>query len=409
MKKHFPLTSTRLLAATTAFAAAALVAACGGGGGSSTGSGTPPVDPAGAPVTIFDRTTAPSKLSAWHFVLSDGAKLTLNDGVVPYDLNTALFSDYAFKLRALYVPAGKQIGYKTDGTLDFPIGSAIMKTFYYPTATGTDAAYTGVARANQTVQGSSIDLSAYRLIETRVLVRQPDGTWTGLPYVWDADQKDATLKIGGASVALELVGGGGANEKFAYGVPNAQTCEKCHSTETSGGAGILPIGPKARNMNKSYAYDAATTKNQLVALDDLKLLSGFTGIATAPVNADWRDTTQTLEARAKAYLDSNCAHCHNPGGNASQSGLMLDYATVGTTTTPSKWGVCKKPLAYGGPGAPYRYGIEPGQADVSLLLYRMQHTATADVMPAVGRHVNHTEANAMIGDWINSLTLAACL
>ena len=403
--KPFHLSPKRLLAAATAFAAAALVAACGGGGGSVD---TPPVEPTDAPVTIYDRTTAPSKLSAWHFVLSDGARLTLNKGVVPYDLNTPLFSDYAFKLRALYVPAGKQIGYKADGTLDFPVGSAIMKTFYYPTATGTNAAYTGVARANQTEQGSSIDLATHRLIETRVLVRQADGTWTGLPYLWDADQKDATLKIGGASVNLELVGGGAANEKFAYAVPNAQTCEKCHSTESAGGKGILLIGPKARNMNKSYAYDAGTTKNQLMHLDELKLLSGFTGLATAPVNADWRDTTQTLEARAKAYLDSNCAHCHNPGGNAAQSGLMFDFATVGTTTTPSKWGVCKKPLAYVGPGAPYRYGIEPGQADVSLLLYRMAHTATADVMPAVGRHVNHTEANAVIGDWINSLTLAAC-
>ena len=406
--KPISISHSRLLAAASALATAALIAACGGGGGGTDG-GTPPVGPAGGPVQIFDRTTAPQKLSAWHFVLSDGAKLTLNTGVVPYDLNTPLFSDYAFKLRALYVPEGKQIAYKADGTLGFPVGSAIMKTFYYPKATGSDAAYTGVARADQTAQGGSIDLKTHRLIETRVLVLQADGTWTGLPYLWDADQKDATLKIGGASVNLELVGGGGANEKFAYGVPNAQTCEKCHSTESAGGAGILPIGPKARNMNKTYAYDAGTTKNQLVALDDLKLLSGFTGLAGAPVNADWRDTSQTLEARSKAYLDSNCAHCHNPGGNAAQSGLMLDFATVGTLATPSKWGVCKKPLAYGGPGAPYRYGIEPGQAAVSLLLYRLSHAGTADVMPTVGRHVNHAEANALIGDWINSLTLPACL
>ena len=394
-------------ASATIFAAALVVAACGGGGGDS--ADAPTDNPTTQSVTIYDQSTAPQKLSDWHFVLSDGAKLTLNTGVVPYDLNTALFTDYAFKLRALYVPEGKTIGYKADGTLDFPVGSAIMKTFYYPKATGSDAAYQGVARANQTAQGGTIDLATHRLIETRVLVRQPDGTWSGLPYVWDADQKDATLKIGGASVALELVGGGEANEKFAYGVPNAQTCQKCHSTENAGGKGILLIGPKARNMNKTYAYEGGVTKNQLVHLDELNLLSGFTGLATAPVNADWRDATQTLEARAKAYLDSNCAHCHNPGGNAAQSGLMLDFATVGTTTTPSKWGVCKKPLAYGGPGAPFRYGIEPGQADVSLLLYRLSHTATADVMPTVGRKVNHTDGIALVKDWIDSLTLPACL
>ena len=403
--KPFLNPGRRAARASAAIAALALVAACGGGGG---GSDAPAVDPGTPPVTIFDQSTAPAKLSAWHFVLSDGAKLTLNSGVVPYDLNTALFSDYAFKLRALYVPAGKKIGYRTDGTLDFPVGTAITKTFYYPKASGTDAAYAGVARANQTEQGGSIDLATHRLIETRVLVLQPDGTWSGLPYVWDADQKDASLKIGGASVKLELVGGGAANEKFAYGVPNAQTCEKCHSTENAGGHGILPIGPKARNMNKSYAYEGGTTRNQLVHLDDLQLLSGFTGVANAPVNADWRDTSQSLEARARAYLDSNCAHCHNPGGNASQSGLVLDYATVGSTATPSKWGVCKKPLAYGGPGLPYRYGIEPGQAGASLLLYRLSHTGTADVMPTVGRKVNHTEAITLVRDWIDSLALPAC-
>ena len=98
------------------------------------------------------------------------------------------------------------------------IGSAIMKTFYYPTATGTDAAYR--RRACQP-DGAGLEHRPVGVPpdpETRVLVRQPDGTWTGLLHVWDADQKDATLKIGGASVNPELVGSGVANEKPAYGV-----------------------------------------------------------------------------------------------------------------------------------------------------------------------------------------------
>lgn len=381
-----------------------LVAACGGG---SDGSGEAAVAQT-PPVKTFEQSSAPDKLSAWNLVLSDGKTLTLNAGVVPYDLNSALFSDYAFKLRAVYVPPGAQIGYKADGTLDFPVGTAIAKTFYYPKATGTDAAYTGVVQRLQDEQGSSIDLATHVLVETRILVRQSDGTWSGLPYVWDADQKDATLKIGGATAKLELVPGTGATEKFDYSVPNAQQCQKCHSTENAGGKGILPIGPKARNLNKSYAYSATLSANQLAHWDNLKILSGFPGVSAAPVNADWTDTAQTLEARAKAYLDVNCAHCHNPGGNASQSGLMLDFATIGSTAAPEQWGVCKKPLAYGGPGAPYRYGIEPGKADESILLYRMAHTGTADVMPALGRKVNHTEAIALVRDWINQLTLPAC-
>jgi uncharacterized repeat protein (TIGR03806 family) len=389
-------------------AAAALLGACGGGGGDA-GSTTPPTSGT-PPVQIYDQTTAPSKLSAWHLLLNDGSKLTLNQGVVPYDLNSALFSDYAFKLRTVYVPAGKQVGYGTDGTLDFPIGTVIAKTFYYPKATGTDAAYLGVARQSQSAQGDSIDLAGHRLVETRILVRQPDGTWSGLPYVWDADQKDATLTIGGADIKIELVdAGSSSSEKFVYGVPNASTCQQCHSTETAGGRGILPIGPKARNLNRSYAYTSSLTANQLAHWDDLKMLSGFSGLAGAPVNADWRDTTQSLDARAKAYLDVNCAHCHGPRGAASQTGLMLNLETIGTASpSTALWGVCKKPLAYGGPGAPYQYDIEPGQADASLILYRLSHTTTADVMPAVGRKVNHTEAINLVRDWISQIVLPAC-
>ncbi|MCV2352470.1 SO2930 family diheme c-type cytochrome [Paucibacter sp. Y2R2-4] len=399
-----PIALQWILSLSLSISASALLAACGG-----SSSNTEEAAASSKP-QVFEQSTAPKKLSEWRLLINDGKTLSLNAGLVPYDLNSALFSDYSSKLRSIYVPPGKQIAYKADGTLEFPIGSVITKTFYYPKATPSDAANLGVAKQSGKAQGSSLDLASNVLIETRILVLQPDGTWSGLPYVWDADQKDAQLKVGGKDVAMELVSAGAPNQKFTYSVPTAQSCQQCHSTATAGGAGILPIGPKARNLNKSYEYSAGVSKNQLVNLDELKLLSGFTGLAAAPVNADWRDSGQTLEARAKAYLDVNCAHCHSSRGAAFQSGLMLDFNSVGQTTASTvQWGVCKKPLAYGGPGAPYLYGIEPGQADVSLLLYRMSHTTTGDVMPAIGRHLNHEEANSVVKDWINSLKLPACL
>ena len=382
-----------------AVSAAGILSACGGND-----------DQPGQPqVAVFDQSTAPQKLSDWRFMFNDGKTLTLNASLVPYDLNSALFSDYAFKLRAVYVPPGRQITYKADGTFDFPIGSAIVKTFYYPKASGTDAAYVAVARRSQNEQGSSIDLSANVLIETRVLVLQSSGTWSGLPYVWDADQREATLKVGGKDVKLELVSADGTSEKFSYAVPNAQACQQCHSTQTAGGTGILPIGPKARNLNKTYAYGSEPDQNQLSHWADRQILGGFPGVAGAPVNADWRDTTQSLEARSKAYLDVNCAHCHSPLGAAFQSGLMLDFATVATVSpSPVRWGVCKTPLAYGGPGAPYRYDIEAGKPEVSLLLYRLSHNMTGDVMPPISRKVNHSEGIDLINTWIREIALQAC-
>ncbi|HXD07854.1 MAG TPA: SO2930 family diheme c-type cytochrome [Burkholderiaceae bacterium] len=405
----------RALLTSTALACALWLAACGGGGGSSAPAAAPsPIQtptPTPTPVapTIYDASAAPSKLSAWNLASISGSTLTLNAALVPYDLNTALFSDYAFKLRAIYVPPGKAIAYTDTGTLDLPVGSALVKTFYYPKATGTDASAVPVAQKTQTAQGSSIDLTGHRLVETRILVRQADGSWAGLPYVWDDDQKDATLTPAGKYISMELVPDSGPSQKFIYAVPNAQTCQQCHASSSNGSGSTLPIGPKARNLNKTYDFGGGVVKNQLVNLDDLKLLSGFTGLAGAPVNASLLDTTQPLEMRARAYLDVNCAHCHNARGYASQSGLLLTYDNIGSASATDTWGVCKLPLAYVGTGQPgYKYDINPGSPDTSILLYRLSHVGSGQTMPVVGRQTNHAEAIAMVGDWIRQLTQASC-
>lgn len=418
-----------------ALATALLVAACGGGGGggstagagsggsgSGSGSGggsgggttTGGTLPTSAAPTVYQQAAMPTKLSAWNLVGSTGATMGHNAALVTYDLNSALFSDYALKMRAIYVPAGQKINYTTTSTLDFPVGTAIVKTFYYPKATGSDPAYAAVGLQTAAApQGTTIDVSSYKLIETRLLVRQSDGSWGGASYVWDADQKDATLTTGGAYIDLELKPASGASTKFTYSVPNLQSCQQCHASATNGAGSMLPIGPKAGNLNKSYAYSATVTKNQLQQLSDLNLLSGFTSTTGLATYANWTDTTQSLEARAKAYLDVNCAHCHVVGGYAGQSGLLLTHDNIGNLATPDTWGICKKPLATtaldaNGPLANMTYDINPKLPANSFLLYRMNTTMTGQKMPVVGRGVNHTEAVALVRDWITSLSLASC-
>jgi hypothetical protein len=191
-----------------------------------------------------------------------------------------------------------------------------------------------------------------------------------------------------------------------YVVPNAQTCQKCHATESAGSGPTLPIGPKVRNMNKNYDYGSGVVKNQISNLSDLQLLAGFPGLAEAPSNVDWTDSTQPLDFRAKAYLDVNCAHCHNGTGNASPSGLKLTYEVIGSAAT-GLCGVCKKPLAYSGTGLPgYTYDINPGSAGSSILLFRMSHTEAGQTIPVVGRQTVHAAATNMVGNWINKLTAA---
>jgi len=379
---------------------ALVLGACGGGGDDA-----PAVPAAPAGPVVFPIAEAPAKLSAWNAIRSDGSTMSHNSAVVPYDLSSALFTDYALKMRAIYVPAGKQITYTTTGTLEFPVGTAIYKTFYFPKATGTDPKLVPVGKATVSPQGSTIDLSKHRLIETRIIVREANGKWTGTTYLWDADQKDASLNTSGKYVEMELISPTGAPEPFTYVVPNQQTCQKCHATETGGGGEVLPIGPKVRNMNKDYDYGNGARKNQITNLNDLKLLAGFPGLASAPANVDWTDATKPLGERAKAYLDVNCAHCHNGKGNASQSGLKLTYEDIGSAAT-SLWGVCKKPLAYSLTEPGYRYDVNPGSPQTSILLYRLNTTLTGDIMPVVGRQTIHSEATSMLADWIRQLTSA---
>ena len=59
----------------------------------------------GAPVVLHPADAPPDRLSDWGVVLADGRHFALNNGVIAYDLNTPLFSDYALKLRSAWLPA----------------------------------------------------------------------------------------------------------------------------------------------------------------------------------------------------------------------------------------------------------------------------------------------------------------
>src|SRR3546814_5646478 len=52
----------------------------------------------------------------------------------------------------------------------------------------------------------------------------------------------------------------------------------------------------------------------------------------------------SVAERARAYLDVNCAHCHNPAGSASNSGLFLRWTD---DPTGVNYGIGKRPTAAG--------------------------------------------------------------
>jgi uncharacterized repeat protein (TIGR03806 family) len=300
----------------------------------------------------------PPTLSAYRF-FSDIRARTPAPRVTPYALNTPLFSDYAEKQRYLYVPAGRTAVYSATGVLDLPVGAALIKTFEY----GRGA--------------------AFRPIETRVLLHRATG-WVALPYVWNADLSDAVLKRAGARLPVTFTDPSSTAHSISYAVPNQNQCKECHAL----GGAITPIGPTARNLN-----DGA----RLQALVAAKLLDRAP--ADAPRLARWDDTAAPLDSRARAYLEVNCAHCHNPRGAASNSGLFLEHDRPAGAAI----GIGKHPVAAGRGSGGLDVAIDPGHPERSILIHRLASTEPGVAMPELGRATTHAEGVALLTRWIATM------
>ena len=295
-------------------------------------------------------------------------------GVVPYRLNTPLFSDYAEKLRFVQLPVGQTVAYNPDKVLDFPVGTAIIKTFYYPNDFRTPEA-------------------GRRLMETRLLLHEPSG-WKALEYVWNDDQSDAYLEVAGETKTVSWIHNDGKKRSLEYSMPNLNQCKGCHNRNEQ----MTPIGPSARQLNGNLHYEE--TENQLAHWAKSGLLTGLPALNEVAKTPVWNDPkTATLDGRARAWLDINCAHCHNPDGPAKSSGLYLHAQETDLTHL----GLMKAPVAAGRGSGNRPFGIVPGQPDQSILLYRLESTDPGAMMPEVGRKMAHAEGVALIREWIQSL------
>ena len=349
----------------------------------------PLVDP-----TYF-ATENPRSLRDWGMVQVSDDALVLGPRVTPYDLTTPLFTDYAQKLRTIWMPPGAAADYKPgDDALSFPVGTVITKTFFYQTGRGGRV----MQQADQALihDGEGLKLKAVRMIETRLLIHRPEG-WTALTYLWNEAQTEAVLHRVGAVVPLKLARTDGSDQAFSYIVPNVTQCSACHATNVATRV-IQPIGPKPRLLNRDFAYSNGS-ENQLTRLTKTGYLRGLADPKEAPADVSWTDKGAPLEARARAYLDVNCGHCHNPEGPADTSGLYLNAATP--VSGPS--GICKLPVAAGPGTGNLRFDIVPGDAGASIIPYRMGSTNPAVMMPEIGRSTVHAEGAALIRFWIDSM------
>ena len=350
-----------------------------------------------APVVVHPAEAPPARLSDWGVVLADGRVLEFNAGVIPYDLNTPLFSDYALKLRSVWMPAGTSAQYRDAREFEFPVGTILSKTFHYERAGEPGGVPLDVVRADRESgldANGQLDLDRYVLVETRLLVRYDDG-WQALPYVWNDAQDEAFLEIAGDVRSIRL-NDGREQESFVYVVPDSNQCGGCHKPDHTA-AEMRPLGPRAWQLNREYRYPDGL-RSQLEYWSSSGILAGAPG--SPPGGVRWAAPGDASpEQRARAYLDANCAHCHNANGPADTSGLDLGIgAPLGR-----RYGVCKPPVAVGRGSGDRPYDIYPGRPDDSILVYRMEHSDPAIAMPELGRSTVHREGVALVRDWIAGL------
>ncbi len=322
-----------------------------------------------------------SKLSDYNFFAGTMSELMPNEGVLPYDINTPLFSDYASKSRFIYLPPGTSATYHETEAFDFPVGAVIIKTFYY----NNDETDPSKGR---------------RIIETRLLVKHAD-KWQPYDYIWNETQTEATFSVVGMSVPVSWVNADGQTQSANFLIPNKNECKGCHSYDGK----FVPIGPKARHLNSSYPYSTGTM-NQLEKWTSMGYLTQApSNLETAPHTPLWNDPTSgTLEQRARAYLDINCGHCHNAKGPANSSGLSLTWLE----TNDFALGICKPPIAAGQGSGGWLYSIVPSKPEESILIYRMNSTVLDVAMPELGRSIIHAEGLQLISDWIAAMEPVNC-
>ncbi|ULQ54795.1 SO2930 family diheme c-type cytochrome [Flavihumibacter fluvii] len=314
------------------------------------------------------------QLSDYGFFTGKLADLKPADNVFPYQLNSALFSNYAEKARFITMPPGQSAIYNPDSVFDMPVGTVLIKNFYYP----NDFRDAKKGR---------------RILETRLLVHEAEG-WTALPYIWNDEQTDAYYDVAGDAKSIQYIDSKGKKVSTTYLVPNKNQCKGCHAV----GDRIIPIGPAARHLNTSIALANGKTP-QLSYWKEHGLLNELPG-DQVPANSDYTDpSTGDLNQRARAYLDINCGHCHSAKGAANTSGLYLDIHN----NNPTALGIMKSPVAAGRGSGNLDFDIVPGHADKSILIYRMNTTDPGIAMPEIGREQIHAEGLALLREWINKM------
>jgi uncharacterized repeat protein (TIGR03806 family) len=329
------------------------------------------------PIATADLTQIPyAKLSDYKFFVGDIKEQLPSLNVIPYEPASSLFTDYAHKKRFIWMPQGVKANFVVDSkVLDFPVGTVLIKTFYYTTI-----------QPNNTTQ----------IIETRIMIRRSDG-WKFYEYLWNAAQTEANLVppsdfVNGSSKAITFSKPNNEIISTDYRIPSDAECITCHKINEI----ATPIGVKPQNLNHNYSY-AEGSKNILQKLVDQGYLSSYPANVSATV--DYKDTSKSLSLRARSYIDINCAHCHQVQARCFYRNVRFAF---NLNNIDSNIGICLNADETLSPEL--QKIITPGNSSKSIMHFRINSTDESERMPLLGRTIVHDEGVALIEQWINSLT-----
>jgi|GEM_PF-323233 len=315
---------------------------------------------------------------------SNLSNLNPRSGLVPYTVNTPLWSDGASKKRWIAVPNdgshntnAEQITFSENGEWQFPPGTVFVKHFELPINEGNP--------------------SITARVETRFIVIAEDGGAYGVTYKWNDAGTDAELLTSGDSKTFTITRANGSQYSQVWDYPSRTDCNTCHNANAN-----FVLGVKTRQLNGNMTYPSGTTDNQLNTWQSLGMFSnGFTSgqISGFPKMVPLGDNTANLETKVRSYLDANCAHCHRPNGveGAFDARFSTPLSsqnlinTIGISHNTANGSVIVKPK-------------DPGNSE----LWVRDNSLGNNAMPPLAKSIIDDEYIDVLTDWINSLDETAC-
>lgn len=332
-------------------------------------------------------TLFPATLSETNF-FSDLGEMSPNPGAVAYSPNLRFWSDFAEKRRWFLINNSEDtLGYSRIGPWSLPAGTVFVKHFDYPTQWET---FPRVINGQNIIDRRPLVSSPRIKLETRFLVLNDSGSSYGVSYRWNQPQTDARLSNDSGETFTVPIVIDGQQTSIDWQIPTRNACMTCH-TPNAGNA----LSVNSLQLNREGNLNGAVG-NLTTLLHSAGYLSNLDqDPASQPRHLRPDETTYSLEARARSYLDVNCAYCHHNGGTGGGDWDGRSHLTLDGTGLVNEASV-------DAPIHPEDLLIVPGSANHSIIFNRLSLSNGYSRMPPLATREIDYEGVKLLSDWITS-------